>query len=209
MLKRQRKGEKAIEASKRYYVTHKEERSQWYKEHREELCLKSKQYREANKERLHIQRKEYYQRNKEKILRDSKQYRDQHKEEISKTQHAYYKINKEQILQKNKEKYSQNIKFNINLLIEKGLLTDCIACGYSKNYFAAIDFHHIDVTEKEIEVSTLLKSSNQQRLLSEASKCVCMCANCHRLYHAGNKETIEKVERFIANNKVQLGYAQV
>lgn len=44
------------------------------------------------------------------------------------------------------------------------------------------DFHHIDPATKETDVGTLLGSS-RDKIMAEISKCVPICANCHRTLH--------------------------
>ena len=58
----------------------------------------------------------------------------------------------------------------------------CIICGYSK-CIRALDFHHIDPTTKELNLS--LKGLSRSRVFREAEKCVLLCSNCHREVEAG------------------------
>lgn len=58
----------------------------------------------------------------------------------------------------------------------------CIICGESEPY--CLDMHHLNPNEKETTVSSLT-SSGWTKLMKEASKCVVVCANCHRKIHAG------------------------
>lgn len=44
------------------------------------------------------------------------------------------------------------------------------------------DFHHIDHNEKESTPSKLFLLSDK-RIYAELSKCIMLCANCHRLHH--------------------------
>jgi hypothetical protein len=46
----------------------------------------------------------------------------------------------------------------------------------------ALDFHHLE--EKEFHVSEMLKR-NMPSIISEINKCIVLCANCHRKFHAG------------------------
>jgi len=63
----------------------------------------------------------------------------------------------------------------------------CSVCGYSK-CFEALDQHHNDPNEKDFEISRFMQKpfnkENQKTLLKELGKCICMCANCHREFHA-------------------------
>jgi hypothetical protein len=56
----------------------------------------------------------------------------------------------------------------------------CSKCGYNK-CLAALEFHHPDPTIKEGKVIGTGASLKKQR--EEASKCVLLCANCHREAH--------------------------
>jgi hypothetical protein len=47
-----------------------------------------------------------------------------------------------------------------------------------------IDFHHKDMATKRFCISAAKKRSARE-LLAEISKCISLCANCHRLHHAG------------------------
>ena len=71
----------------------------------------------------------------------------------------------------------------------------CQECGFS--HPAALDFHHIG--KKESEVSNIIKSCNNERILEEIEKCIVLCSNCHRIHHfnerrgnlAGAKASLE------------------
>ena len=59
----------------------------------------------------------------------------------------------------------------------------CQKCGYNK-CVAALEFHHVDPSQKDIEVSRIYKRS-WEALKVELGKCILVCANCHREIHAG------------------------
>ena len=54
----------------------------------------------------------------------------------------------------------------------------CVKCGYNKCP-AALDYHHIDPSKKDINFVTA-KHWSWKRLVEELKKCVLLCANCHR-----------------------------
>ena len=56
----------------------------------------------------------------------------------------------------------------------------CSVCGYNK-CLAALEFHHLDPTQKEFAPST--NSKSWDKILVEAEKCILVCANCHRELH--------------------------
>lgn len=62
----------------------------------------------------------------------------------------------------------------------------CISCGYNK-CLAALDFHHLDPTKKDRQISRPLAGTFEKVKL-ELDKCVLLCANCHREVHAGFQE---------------------
>lgn len=58
----------------------------------------------------------------------------------------------------------------------------CCLCGESDE--VCLDFHHVDPTQKEYDI-TALASSNQSaaKLSEELKKCVVACRNCHAKIH--------------------------
>jgi len=60
----------------------------------------------------------------------------------------------------------------------------CEKCGDDKWYH--LDFHH--TKEKEAEVSILLRS-RWSKIEKELSKCILLCANCHREYHFNERKS--------------------
>lgn len=57
----------------------------------------------------------------------------------------------------------------------------CIKCGYSK-CVAALEFHHRDPKEKEVQWNQLRKRS-WDTIVEELDKCDLLCSNCHREEH--------------------------
>jgi hypothetical protein len=66
----------------------------------------------------------------------------------------------------------------------------CISCGFDKHP-AALDFHHLDKNKKENLISIMTKdNSTISKLKLEMKKCIVVCANCHRIFHAENNKGI-------------------
>lgn len=63
------------------------------------------------------------------------------------------------------------------------LKTPCIICGESEP--CCIDFHHINPDTKEFTISQHL-GKGRDVLRKEISRCICVCANCHRKIHFGS-----------------------
>lgn len=60
----------------------------------------------------------------------------------------------------------------------------CIVCGYNR-CLNAIDLHHVDASTKSFEVSKSKGFISAAKFTEELSKCVALCSNCHREFHAG------------------------
>lgn len=63
-------------------------------------------------------------------------------------------------------------------------------CNICKLSFNSYDFHHLDPKTKDVKVS---KIGSLARAIKEASKCILLCANCHREVHAGHHISILEV----------------
>jgi hypothetical protein len=57
----------------------------------------------------------------------------------------------------------------------------CETCGYDK-HLCALDFHHIDSSQKEGNIADLIHS-DWKLVKTELDKCILLCANCHREIH--------------------------
>lgn len=75
----------------------------------------------------------------------------------------------------------------------------CAICGYHRCN-KALDFHHLDPTDKETtwgELNGQIRS--WARIVDELAKCVMICSNCHREVHAGIAEVPSNAPRISAN----------
>jgi hypothetical protein len=59
----------------------------------------------------------------------------------------------------------------------------CIICGYDKCK-RSLQFHHLDVTKKDFNISENWGAS-KEKYKNELAKCVLLCANCHGEVHDG------------------------
>lgn len=101
------------------------------------------------------------------------------------------------------EAVSEKRRKNKLMLIEyKG--GKCEICGYNR-CVDALEFHHVDPTEKEIPIgSGNIKSF--EKLKQEVDKCILVCSNCHKELHSKINDEIQKEklieeERNIENYK--------
>jgi predicted transcriptional regulator len=60
----------------------------------------------------------------------------------------------------------------------------CEKCGYNK-YNGALEFHHLDPTQKDFTIAHLKLTSFNETIKKELDKCILVCANCHREIHGG------------------------
>ena len=65
----------------------------------------------------------------------------------------------------------------------------CQCCGYNKTN-SALEFHHLDPSQKDFSIST---NSNRswKSVRNELQKCVLVCANCHREIHCNIIDTTD------------------
>lgn len=58
----------------------------------------------------------------------------------------------------------------------------CSKCGYNK-CVDALDFHHLDPKNKSFNPSENGHTRSWEKQKEEISKCILLCANCHREIH--------------------------
>lgn len=86
----------------------------------------------------------------------------------------------------------------------------CCLCGEKEA--AVLDFHHVNPSEKEKAIGHMI-AKGIGPLETELSKCVVVCANCHRKVHAGlvsvenEPRCIENVPRS-PNRRINHGHKQ-
>lgn len=78
-------------------------------------------------------------------------------------------------------KYCMNrwIKRKEQAITSKGNI--CFDCKKSFPY-VAYDFHHLDPTKKDMDWNKM-RLTTEAKLQDELSKCILLCAVCHRLRH--------------------------
>ena len=88
-----------------------------------------------------------------------------------------------------KNKEVQCLKTNLNIARLNELLQEykktlaCCKCGFANPL--CIDFHHVDRSQKENDIPKMIRRGTRwETILGEISKCVPLCANCHRIFHA-------------------------
>jgi len=72
-------------------------------------------------------------------------------------------------------------KLKHDAVIYKG--SKCVCCGYDA-FEPALDFHHIDPTQKDFSLSTR-SFYDIEKVKKELDKCVLLCCRCHREVEGG------------------------
>ena len=96
------------------------------------------------------------------------------------------------------------LKRKLELIRLKG--SKCSKCGYEKN-ISALDFHHIDASQKEFSLDARnLSNKHLDKLKREIEKCVLLCANCHRETHYPQfeKDNLQKLLDECHSNNVSV-----
>ena len=103
---------------------------------------------------------------------------------------AYHKVQSRKHYEKNKAKVIEATTKYAKRGKEKwDLYKSSLKCARcSENHIACMDFHHIDPSEKEYEVSALVSSKMFTKAYKEIKKCIVLCSNCHRKLHYEEKE---------------------
>ena len=82
-----------------------------------------------------------------------------------------------------KDCYNENRKAKRNELKKRAVEAmggKCQCCGYNK-CLPALEFHHLDPSEKDFELSAKISWSQIEK---ELKKCVLLCSNCHKEAHS-------------------------
>lgn len=101
---------------------------------------------------------------------------------------AWARANKERAAATQKRSHERAL---VKVLEHKESL-GCSICGYSK-CGAALDWHHVDSNTKERKLGIRSYFSKLGEL--ERSKCILVCANCHRELHFKEKQAAKEVHK--------------
>jgi len=75
--------------------------------------------------------------------------------------------------------YQKSYKKGIKRKLVEYMGGCCKICGFN-DYISALEFHHLNPEHKEFTIS---KYYNLEEAKKELSKCLLVCANCHRGIH--------------------------
>lgn len=124
---------------------------------------------EKHKERNRL----YYLKNREKVIARTSQWGKTHRAERRKA-----------LTEFRERRYKEFMEYKKTL--------SCIICG--ENDPICIDFHHLNESEKEYQISDLVMS--REKMEEELKKCVPVCANCHRKIHYYGSDKYPQLNKF-------------
>ena len=115
-------------------------------------------------------------------------------------QREYNKLFPEKVKEANKKyRVAHKIETRTKALVSYGRYRDnwrawfeahgmdiCAMCGYNR-CFSAIDFHHVNPSEKETAIGKLLQGPITKRKIMEIAKTTPLCKNCHAELHNTTK----------------------
>jgi hypothetical protein len=79
---------------------------------------------------------------------------------------------------------SQRVRRELRDWLNEIKSAGCTECDEKEP--CCIDFHHLDPDKKDEAISRMLASEKSQEFIQkEIDKCVRLCSNCHRKFHAG------------------------
>lgn len=145
----------------------------------------------TNKEKKRVRAKKYYENNKQAILKRNEIWRQNNLDKVKAKKKERYLENREDEI---KRTYSYRTKKRC-LINKIAIHYGCqnLKCGWSGDFLPChLDFHHLDPSTKEGNIS-VLASSTKQAISTEINKCVVLCRNCHQQYHAKKYELAESM----------------
>lgn len=111
-----------------------------------------------------------------------------------------YKNNSDKV-KKSSEKSRKTLKTIVNGIKSK---YGCSFCNEKEGI--CLDFHHLDKSKKDLDVSNFIKRKMKKEAFDEINKCIVVCSNCHRKIHANLLSVDGKV---LCNEKYEDYFEQV
>ena len=109
---------------------------------------------------------------------------------------------------KPKKHYESQLRAECRGILKAIKVRGCSICGYNK-CLDAIDFHHITLknrADRDIGrmVSRINSRAKIRKVIKEVSKCIIVCANCHREIHSNIGDLRRRECRFKTKESPQL-----
>lgn len=174
---------------KKYYAEHAEEKRRkakaWYQAHKD-----NPEFKEKNRQRV----TKWYEANKndpevkKSRIESSSKWREEHHDAWL----AWRRKHREQRMEDpefvaqiraQRKRYREKKFPSYRKAVLEAKKMGCCLCLEKEP--VCLDFHHIDPSTKLNQVASLHLFRTMKDLLDEIAKCVVVCANCHRKFHAG------------------------
>lgn len=146
-----------------------------YSEKRKESNKRAQQaWRERNPELHKQQALSWKKRNPDKVREQKRRYREKHADVI--------KLYREKNIDKIKENANKRRRERRDFLADYKSRYGCFICEEKES--CCLDFHHVNGEDKGYTMASLRMYSIETMMI-EIQKCIVLCANCHRKFHAG------------------------
>jgi hypothetical protein len=124
--------------------------------------------------------RKYYKKNKQKKLAAVKAYRAANPDKVK----AWLEHDRPQKNQRQNIAKKRRIELINAILLHYRCQNDTCASKGGTYYACELEFHHIDPLQKKFNISQMHRE-NKSKVAAEINKCIVLCSNCHRRYHAG------------------------
>ena len=91
-----------------------------------------------------------------------------------------------------RENYANRRRHILSLKFEVG---KCQMCGFAQHP-EILEFHHIDKSTKETELSGSHLNRSLKAINEEISKCIIICSNCHKWIHYNERDWFSEKGRY-------------
>lgn len=125
-----------------------------------------------------------YQKNKKSYYERQKRYKIKNRKKINERQRKHREDNPDQI-----KKYIKTRRKKIRQQYDEYMKDKiCQECGYSDP--RSLVWHHTDPKNKKNGVVQMMgKNNGWQTILKEIKKCICLCHNCHNIFHNHSEQS--------------------
>jgi hypothetical protein len=115
-----------------------------------------------------------------RLLREAqKRYRDRHPDRASEARRRSEAKETSKEKRRTRQK-RHHLQTRLKAIAELG--NKCSICEQSFHH-AAMDFHHLDPTTKQVKGKGLPCNNSWKSVEKELVKTILLCANCHRIHH--------------------------
>jgi hypothetical protein len=82
-------------------------------------------------------------------------------------------------------KKARHRMLKVKLIAHKGGQCQHCSTVYDGKNAPIFEFHHVDPAGKDFAIGNNILTYSWEKILTEAEKCILLCANCHNRHHGG------------------------